>query len=50
MQRSGRDIEKLLFVVEEISEGRGLNAKYKDHKLKGNYIKKRDCHIETDWI
>ncbi len=36
--------------MEEISEARELNAKYKDHRLKGKYVNKRDCHIEPDWL
>lgn len=43
-------MEKLLYVVEEISAGRKLDVNYKDHPLKGKYINKRDCHIEPDWI
>ena len=27
-----------------------LEAKYKDHPLKGNYKDKRDCHITPDWL
>ncbi len=50
MLKSGKDLEKLLYVVEEISEGRKLDINYKDHPLKGKYINKRDCHIEPDWI
>lgn len=50
MLKSGKDLEKLLFVVNEIAEGRQLAAKYRDHPLKGEYKGKRDCHIEPDWI
>lgn len=27
-----------------------LNEKFRDHKLKGNYTGRRECHIEPDWI
>ena len=27
-----------------------LNARYKDHKLIGNFIGRRECHIEPDWL
>ena len=46
----GKDIERLLFVVQELAEGRVLASQYNDHPLKGQYAGKRDCHLESDWI
>ncbi len=48
--RKGKDIEKLLFVIDELADGRKLASYYKDHSLKGKHKEKRDCHIEPDWI
>ncbi|MBF0227944.1 MAG: type II toxin-antitoxin system YafQ family toxin [Desulfobacterales bacterium] len=48
--RGGKDIEKLLDVIEMLAEGQVLPIKYKDHPLRGEYKSKRDCHIEPDWI
>ena len=48
--RSGKDIEKLLSIIEELAEGRKLPPEYHDHPLNGKYKNKRDCHIEPDWI
>ena len=50
MLKSGKNLEKLLSVVNELVEGRNLAAKHEDHSLKGQYRNKRDCHIEPDWI
>ena len=50
MLKRGKDIEALLFVINELVEQRGLSPKYKDHALIGQYRNKRDCHIEPDWI
>ena len=50
MVRRGKDLEKLLVVIEELAEGRKLVTQYLDHSLKGTYKNKRDCHIEPDWI
>jgi len=47
--RCGKDIEKLLHIIEILAEG-PLSPEYRDHPLKGNYKDKRDCHIEPDWI
>lgn len=50
LQRSGKDIEELLFVITELAEGKQLSRQYHDHPLKGKFKGKRDCHIEDDWI
>jgi len=33
--KRGNDIEQLLSIVQELSEGRALAAKYQDHPMKG---------------
>jgi len=48
--KSGKDLEKLLFVINELAEGHTLPEKYLDHPVKGKYKNKRDCHIEPDWL
>jgi len=48
--RSGKDIEKLLSIVEELAKERKLPPEYHDHPLSGKHKNKRDCHIEPDWI
>ena len=27
-----------------------LDQKFRDHKLSNNYLGKRECHIEPDWL
>ncbi len=34
----------------ELGEDKGLDLKYKDHKLDGNWKNRRECHIEPDWL
>ena len=50
--RQGKDIDKLLFVVDKLSLKEELDYKYKDHALYNDKKFKncRDCHIEPDWI
>jgi mRNA interferase YafQ len=50
MLERGKDLDKLVFVVQELSAERELPARYRDHLLKGRHRDKRDCHIEPDWI
>ncbi|MCR5332650.1 MAG: type II toxin-antitoxin system mRNA interferase toxin, RelE/StbE family [Bacilli bacterium] len=37
-------------IVDQLSEGKELDPKYKDHKLVGEYEGKRECHIEPDFL
>ena len=50
MAKRGKDMDKLLDVVERLCSDEPLPSKYKDHPLSGDYIGHRDCHIEPDWI
>ena len=43
-----KDIDKLQNVVDKLSAGKKLEAKYKDHQLTGVLKDYRDCHIEPD--
>jgi mRNA interferase YafQ len=50
MDRRGKDITKLEKVVDMLASGKTLPEKYRDHKLTGNWVGYRDCHIEPDWV
>jgi mRNA interferase YafQ len=49
-QKRGKDLAKLKFVINELVNNKVLPTKYKDHKLTGNYIGFKECHIEPDWL
>ena len=48
--RRGLDIEKLLHIVQLLSEDEPLPANCRDHILKGDYRGYHECHIEPDWL
>jgi len=49
--KSGRyDPKKLEIVVELLCKGDILPAKYRNHRLKGNFMGASECHIEPDWL
>lgn len=48
--KRGKDIEKLIRVMDLILEEKPLEKKYRDHPLSGNFVGFRECHIEPDWI
>jgi mRNA interferase YafQ len=50
MRKRGKDLEKVKAVIDLLVDEESLPPKNRDHKLGGNWIGRRDCHIEPDWI
>ena len=52
MFKQGKDIEKLISVVEKLANNESLDFKFKDHQLINDKTYKdcRECHIEPDWL
>lgn len=50
--KQGKDINKLLDIVDKLAIKEILEPKYKDHALYDDKRFKgcRDCHIEPDWV
>ena len=42
--------ELLKCVIKELANKQKLDIKYKDHKLVGNYLGCRECHIKPDLL
>ena len=49
-KKQNKNLDKLLKVIDLLSNGEKLEAKYRDHDLSGNYKGTRECHIEPDWL
>ena len=49
-KRQGKDVDELFKVVEKLSLGKQLDAKYKDHSLSGDFKGCRECHVTPDWL
>lgn len=52
IKRQGKNINKLIEVLETLANGEELDAKYKNHKLINdkNYKDCFECHIAPDWL
>ena len=50
MKKRGRDLDKLIEVLDTLLKGDDLPDKNKDHQLKGVWKDFRECHIEPDWL
>jgi len=47
--RRGKNMEKFKILVRSLLSGKPLDPIHRDHKLLGNLVGRRDCHIESDW-
>ncbi len=50
LKKRGNDINKLIDILDKLSNNRKLPAKNKDHQLQGVWKDFRECHIEPDWL
>mgnify|MGYP004671498793 FL=1 len=52
LTKQGKNIDKLLNIVDKLSKGIPLEIKYRDHTLYNDnrFQNCRDCHIEPDWV
>ena len=50
MKRRGKDMEKLRSVMRKLANEELLEAKHRNHPLVGNYVGRRECHVEPDWL
>lgn len=49
-KKRGKDTDKLKKVIGLIVAELPLPAKLRDHALVGNYVGRRECHVEPDWL
>ena len=49
-QKRGKDTEKLKEVIHLLMQNKPLPAKYRNHKLQGEFRDCWECHIEPDWL
>ena len=49
-KKQRKSLDKLFEVIDILSNGNPLDAKYHDHELTGTYKGTRECHIEPDWL
>ena len=48
--KRGKNMGKLQSVLNLLVTDGNLPARYKPHKLSGNYVDLWECHIEPDWL
>lgn len=50
MKKRGKNMNKLVEVLNLLASAEPLPEKYKDHQLTGSLKDFRECHIEPDWL
>lgn len=50
IQKQGKDVNRLLKIVDILAAEQPLAPKYRDHVMTGDFIGHRECHIEPDWL
>jgi mRNA interferase YafQ len=48
--RRGKNLDKFKIIARTLLAGQALDTIQRDHRLVGNYIGRRECHIESDWL
>jgi mRNA interferase YafQ len=50
VRKRGKDLEKLKLIIRSLLAGEKLDLIYREHKLVGDYVGRRECHIESNWL
>ena len=48
--KRGKNPDLLKEIIDSLVNQRQLSAKNRDHKLIGDYVNYRECHMEPDWL
>lgn len=48
--KRGCDTLKIEQIIVKLRNNQPLDPKHRDHKLHGNFIGYRECHITNDWL
>ncbi len=49
-RRRGKNLEKYKIIARTLIAGEPLDPIHREHRLIGNYVGRRECHIESDWL
>jgi mRNA interferase YafQ len=50
MKKRGKSFSVFKQIITNLVNNEKLDPKFKDHKLVGDYVGTRECHIEPDWL
>jgi mRNA interferase YafQ len=50
MKKRRKNPEKLKIILRSLMEEEELDPIHRNHKLIGNWLGRRECHVESDWL
>ena len=50
LKKRRKNTEKLKIILRSLIEEEELDPIHRDHKLIGNWLGRRECHVESDWL
>jgi mRNA interferase YafQ len=50
VRKRGKDMSKLGDIIKKLANEDSLDPKHRNHKLKGTFIGRWECHVEPDWL
>lgn len=50
IKKRGKNIDKLKIILRSLIEEEEIDPIHRDHKLISNWLFRRECHIESDWL
>lgn len=50
IRKRGKDMSKLGDIIKKLAKEEHLDPKHRNHKLKGNFKDRWECHVEPDWL
>ncbi|MEW6427207.1 MAG: type II toxin-antitoxin system YafQ family toxin [Thermodesulfobacteriota bacterium] len=49
-KKRGKNLDKFKIIARTLIAGEPLDPIHREHNLIGNYVGRRECHIESDWL
>lgn len=49
-KKRGKDITKIEIIMDKLANSICLDRIHCDHILVGDFVNRRECHIESDWL
>lgn len=49
-KKRGKNLNKIFHLMQLLLNEDAIPLKHRDHSLSGNYVNRRECHIEPDWL
>lgn len=49
-KKRGKNLSKIFAIMKLLLNQQKLPLKNHDHSLSGDYVNRRECHIEPDWL